>query len=74
MKAHGRVIFNGDNYTEAWQKEAAKRGLPNAPNTADAIPGAELLVLEGMGHDLPRELWAQLVSAVSAHTEKSHRA
>lgn len=41
MKDHGRVIFNGDGYTEAWQKEAAKRGLPNARNTADAIPAAQ---------------------------------
>ena len=41
MKEHGRVIFNGDGYTEAWQKEAAKRGLPNARNTADAIPAAQ---------------------------------
>ena len=41
MKEHGRIIFNGDGYTEAWQKEAAKRGLPNARNTAEAIPAAE---------------------------------
>ncbi len=41
MVEHGRVIFNGDNYSEAWHKEAAKRGLPNARNTVDAIEGAE---------------------------------
>ena len=41
MKENGRIIFNGDGYTEAWQKEAAKRGLPNARNTAEAIPAAE---------------------------------
>ena len=41
MKEHGRIIFNGDGYTEAWQKEAAKRGLPNARNTADAIPACQ---------------------------------
>jgi glutamine synthetase len=33
MKDHGRIIFNGDNYSAAWHKEAAKRGLPNSPNT-----------------------------------------
>ena len=27
MKKHGRIIYNGDGYTAAWQKEAAKRGL-----------------------------------------------
>jgi glutamine synthetase len=38
MKEHGAIIFNGDNYSEAWHKEAAKRGLPNLRNTVDAIP------------------------------------
>jgi pimeloyl-ACP methyl ester carboxylesterase len=32
--------------------------------TAEAIPGAQLLVLPGMGHDLPRELWPQIIDAV----------
>jgi glutamine synthetase len=38
VKDHGAVIFNGDNYSEAWHKEAEKRGLPNLRNTVDAIP------------------------------------
>jgi glutamine synthetase len=33
-----KVIFNGDGYTEAWQQEAAKRGLPNRRNSVDSIP------------------------------------
>jgi len=37
IKKHKRVIFNGDNYTEAWVKEAAKRGLPNLKNTIEAL-------------------------------------
>jgi pimeloyl-ACP methyl ester carboxylesterase len=28
--------------------------------TAEAIPGAELVVLDGMGHHLPRELWGEI--------------
>jgi glutamine synthetase len=32
------VIFNGDNYTEAWHKEAEKRGLPNRKSTTDSLP------------------------------------
>ena len=28
IKAHKRVIFDGDNYSPDWHKEAAKRGLP----------------------------------------------
>ncbi|MDW7711556.1 MAG: glutamine synthetase III [Deferrisomatales bacterium] len=34
---HGRIIFNGNNYSEEWAKEAAKRGLPNVRNTVDAL-------------------------------------
>ena len=37
-KEHKAVIFNGDNYSEAWHKEAEKRGLPNFRNTVDALP------------------------------------
>jgi glutamine synthetase len=37
MTNHRRVIFNGNNYTEDWVKEAAKRGLPNIGNTVLAI-------------------------------------
>ena len=31
---------------------------------ADAVPGAELVLLEGMGHDLPEPLWPELVAAI----------
>jgi len=37
MKAHGRIVFNGNNYSEDWVKEADKRGLPNIGNTVDAL-------------------------------------
>jgi pimeloyl-ACP methyl ester carboxylesterase len=35
--------------------------------TAAAIPGATLLVIDGMGHDLPRGTWPQIVDAICAH-------
>jgi pimeloyl-ACP methyl ester carboxylesterase len=35
--------------------------------TAEAIPGAKLLVVEGMGHALPRAHWPQLIDAIAAH-------
>jgi glutamine synthetase len=38
VKQHKRVIFNGDNYSEAWHAEAEKRGLPNYKTTVDAMP------------------------------------
>jgi pimeloyl-ACP methyl ester carboxylesterase len=39
--------------------------------TAAAIPGAELLVVEGMGHDLPQELWPRLADAIAANAGRS---
>jgi pimeloyl-ACP methyl ester carboxylesterase len=44
--------------------------LPCGEATAAAIPGAELLVIEGMGHDLPRDAWPQMVSAISGLTAR----
>ena len=35
--------------------------------TAKAIPGARLLMIEGMGHDLPRGVWPQIIDAISEH-------
>ncbi len=37
LKAHSRIIFNGNGYEAGWLEEAAKRGLPNAPTTPDAL-------------------------------------
>ncbi len=38
-KEHGRIIFNGDNYSQEWRDEAKKRGLPNIDNSVDALTG-----------------------------------
>src|SRR4051795_10242371 len=38
IKENKRIIFNGNNYSEEWEKEAAKRGLQNFKNTVDALP------------------------------------
>ncbi len=37
MKEHGRIIFNGNNYSDEWEKEAEKRGLPNIRSTVEAL-------------------------------------
>ena len=37
ISAHKRIIFNGNGYTDEWKKEAAKRGLPNAATTMEAL-------------------------------------
>lgn len=38
--------------------------------TAEAIPGAELMLIEGMGHDLPQPIWEQLADRVAATVER----
>jgi len=38
VKKHKRIIYNGNNYTDEWVKEAEKRGLPNIKSTVAAIP------------------------------------
>jgi glutamine synthetase len=35
---HKRILFDGNNYSEEWQQEAARRGLLNLRNTVDALP------------------------------------
>ena len=43
-------------------------------DTAKAIPGAELMLIEGMGHDLPHGgAWPRIVEAIAAHTLKATR-
>jgi len=32
-----KIRFEGNNYSEEWKKEAAKRGLPNEPSTSEAL-------------------------------------
>ena len=37
IRKHGRIIFNGNNYSEEWKKEAERRGLLSLPTTVDAL-------------------------------------
>ena len=37
-REHSDVIFNGNNYSEEWHQEAARRGLPNLRTSVDALP------------------------------------
>ena len=38
IKAHKRIIFNGNNYSDEWVVEAEKRGLLNLKTTPEALP------------------------------------
>jgi pimeloyl-ACP methyl ester carboxylesterase len=42
--------------------------------TAEAIPGARLLVVDGMGHDLPEEAWDRIVEAIAELAQRAQRA
>ena len=38
---------------------------------AAAVPGSELVIIEGMGHNLPRPLWGRLISLISNHIHRA---
>jgi pimeloyl-ACP methyl ester carboxylesterase len=45
--------------------------VEHGKDTAEAIPGAEILLINGMGHSLPKEAWSQIVDAIANHTSKA---
>jgi pimeloyl-ACP methyl ester carboxylesterase len=42
-------------------------------DTAEAIPGAELLIIEGMGHSIPIEVWSQVMDAIKVNANKAYQ-
>ena len=38
-------------------------------DTANSVPGSELLIIEGMGHTFPRQVWAKVIDAIVRHME-----
>jgi glutamine synthetase len=76
ITAHGRVIFNGDGYTEAWHLEAAQRGLPNLRNSVDALPAladAEAIELFARYHVLnERETTSRLEVKLEQYVKEVH--
>ncbi len=42
--------------------------------TAKAVPGARLRMIEGMGHDLPRQVWDEIVEEIVANAERAGEA
>ncbi len=47
-------------------------GMSGALATADAVPGADLVVLDAMGHDLPEPLWPQITDAIAGIARRSY--
>ncbi|MFX1571480.1 MAG: alpha/beta fold hydrolase [Promethearchaeota archaeon] len=44
--------------------------LEGGKDTVEAIPKAELLIIEGMGHSLPPEVWPQVINGISKNASK----
>lgn len=41
-------------------------------DTARVVPGARLVVINGMGHDMPKGVWAEMVDAISKHAAQAN--
>ena len=74
VKTHKRIIFNGDGYKADWLAEAAKRGLPNAPTTPEALKAytrkENIAVFEKAGVFSARELESRYEIAMEDYTAK----
>jgi glutamine synthetase len=62
IKAHKKVIFNGNGYSEDWHAEAAKRGLPNLKTTIEAL------------HAMPKKEYKDLFSKYKVLDHKEYEA
>jgi glutamine synthetase len=64
-KDHQRVIFNGDNYADAWVVEAEKRGLPNIRSSVESIE----TIMDKQNVDLFKKLKVLTKQELHARTE-----
>jgi pimeloyl-ACP methyl ester carboxylesterase len=39
--------------------------------TARAVPGAELVAIDGMGHDIPPEAWPRIAGAIDRNARRA---
>jgi glutamine synthetase len=73
IKENKRIIFNGNNYSDEWQKEAAKRGLMNHRTSVDAYGEAlkpdVVKAFEKYGVLNERELHARYEVAVEQYNK-----
>ncbi len=74
VKTHKRILFNGDGYKSDWLTEAAKRGLPNAATTPEALKAftkkENVAVFEKAGVFSARELESRYEIAIEDYTTK----
>jgi pimeloyl-ACP methyl ester carboxylesterase len=77
----GAIIASGDRRRElravqaptlVIHGEADKLIAPSGGRaTAKAIDGARLITIPGMGHDLPRDAWPQIIGAITEHAQRA---
>ena len=41
-------------------------------DTHEALRGSQLMLIDGMGHDLPKQVWSQIVSGIAALTKAAN--
>ncbi len=46
--------------------------LRHGEATARAIPGATLVVIDSLAHDIPRPLWSEMIHAIAANARRAH--
>jgi pimeloyl-ACP methyl ester carboxylesterase len=47
--------------------------MENARSIAEAVPGAELLIAAGMGHDLSPPVWGQVIDAIARNARRAEK-
>jgi pimeloyl-ACP methyl ester carboxylesterase len=77
----GAIVASGDRTTELRRIAAPTLVIHGAKDrmvrpsggkaTARAIPGARLMLVDGMGHDLPEAAWPQLIDAIAEHAHSA---
>jgi glutamine synthetase len=70
IRDHKAIIFNGDNYADAWQVEAEKRGLPNLRSTAEALGALDASKVKSVFKKYKVLSKSELESRVEIFTEK----
>ena len=46
--------------------------VTGAHDTHQNVPGAELMIIEGMGHDMPKGAWSQIVKGIASLTNQTN--
>ncbi len=70
VREHKSIVFNGDNYAQAWHDEAAQRGLPNLKHTVEALPALDTEKARALFEKYGVLDRAELASRVNAFIEK----